>query len=124
MREPRTAEELRATLFTSIMNDDNETLTRLCNDYTSTVIDNFDDWTRVPEAVRQDSTAVEAWVRSLMTLATIFADGGLPQLMEKLTGGTNNPIIRWQNALSHASQLARSGEYQASNQALLQIADE
>ncbi|HKI00785.1 MAG TPA: hypothetical protein VKK31_02280 [Thermoanaerobaculia bacterium] len=122
MREPKTSEELRAALFTAILDDDSETFLRFCTGYASAIIENFGDWTRVPEEARKDPEAVQAWGHCLMTLARIFADGGLPQLMERLTGGSDNPIIRWRNAFSRAGQLSQAGEYDASNEVLLRIA--
>lgn len=121
MREPTTTEELRAALFTAILDEDDETLSNLCNGYTSAILESFGDWTRVPEDARENPAAIQAWGHCLMTLAKIFEDGGLPQLMERLTGGSDNPIIRWRNAFSHASQLRKAGELDASNEVLLRI---
>jgi tetratricopeptide (TPR) repeat protein len=124
MKEPTTPEELQWALFQASRSADAETMMRLVNDYDQVILQNFAQWARVPEQLREDHTEVEAYGRFLMLVARLFERAGMPTLMERLAGNENNPIIRWRNSFNRAEQLGKSGDLTESNQLLFELIDD
>lgn len=118
MSDPTTATELRDALFTAILSEDDNALRALCNGYADAVVEHFREWTTVPPEFRANQNAMNAWAHCLIGLATIFEAHGVPDLMQWLTGGADNVIVRWHNSFAHATERAHAGDYEASNQLL------
>jgi len=121
---PMTPYELQHALFTAILQEDDETLCNLCSEHAAAIVEHFPAWKRVPAEVRDNPQAVKAWGHCLMTLATLFESEGIPDLMEHLTGGAENVIVRWQRAFAHAGALAQNAQYEASSRLLETMAGE
>jgi tetratricopeptide (TPR) repeat protein len=109
---------LRDALFAAILKGDDETLTALCNRYAAAIVEYFPEWTTVPVELRTNQDVMRAWGQCLMTLASLFEDQGIPDLMERLTGGAEDLFVRWRNTLAHASALAEAAEFAASSEVL------
>ena len=124
MSDPTTPTELRDALFTAILQEDADRLMTLCNDYGGAIVEHFATWTKVPPEVRGHEQSMQAWAHCLMTLARLFEDNGVPDLMERLTGGADNPIVRWRDTFARASALAQAGDYEASSQLLANLSAE
>ncbi|MBB5872749.1 hypothetical protein F4553_006183 [Allocatelliglobosispora scoriae] len=73
----------------------------------------FRTWARVPEQIRDDQQAVNAWVQALSTIAQVMDQAGYPGPMAVLTGGSANPIEQWHRAYAEAQRLAAIGEFAA-----------
>ena len=111
-----TPQELQQSLFNAILEGDGGTLNDLCNQYTAAIVEHFSNWTKAPPAIRANPQAVQAWGHCLMTLAQLFESAGIPDLMERLTGGADS--VRWRKTFTRANAVAQNGEYAASSQLL------
>ncbi len=87
--------------------------------YQSTILACFASWKVVPEAIRGDPASVDRYARTLMYTADLFRSLGHPELLESLSGKRDNPITRWQEQLTTATELGAAGEFERST-ALLQ----
>jgi hypothetical protein len=124
MTAPRTPDELRDALFDAILRGDDDSLLALCNQYQAAIAQFFPTWTTVPPELRGDEQAVRVWAHCLMTLAELFDANGIPDLMERLTGRDDNPLLRWQDTYAQADALASSGRYEDSTRLLSSMLDE
>jgi xanthosine utilization system XapX-like protein len=121
MSDPTTTTELRDQLFAAIDTGDSERLLQLVNGYSKYVIESFDDWRKPPEPFRHGAAEQQRWMHFLVTLAQLFEDNGVPELMQCLTGGADNAMTRWNDGFSKADRLQEAGRYQESNDLLLPI---
>lgn len=115
MSESVTSEQLRDALFSLILDQENDRLGTVCSAYAAQIEEFFGEWTQVPAELRAHPQAVQAYGHCLITLARLFEANGIPTLMERLTGGADNPITRWRNLFAKAQALAREGDYEASS---------
>jgi tetratricopeptide (TPR) repeat protein len=108
-----TSEELRAALFDAIARKDGATFGQLANAHAETILANFSTWTKVPEAVRPNPEAVQAWVNAMIVLAETFERAGQPQLMALLRGGARgpNPMERWAAVFGEADAHVAAGRF-------------
>jgi hypothetical protein len=107
-----TPRELFAQIRDAFVRQDDTRLASLCNENLEEIVENFGSWLRVPEEIRSDRAAVDAWVQSLILIAQMFEGAGFPELMQQLSGRGNNPIDHWTSAFAKAHQLVKTGQYQ------------
>jgi tetratricopeptide (TPR) repeat protein len=106
-----TPDALIAELRGAVKTNDGATFERLCNEHYADILEHLGSWLTVPEAIRSDAAAVERFVRVLSVLAESFQAAGYPQLMDKLTGSSDNPIPRWRNTRAAAQQRIAEGRF-------------
>ena len=88
-------------------------------DHTAEVLAAFPNWTKVPQAMRGDAGAVDAWARRIIQVAEILAELGQPGPLARIQGDVDtNPIYRLQDTLARARALAELGRYAESTAAL------
>ncbi|WP_165253056.1 tetratricopeptide repeat protein [Paludisphaera soli] len=104
---------LRDELFASVQSGDSRRLERLARANEAAVLAHFRSWQLVPEEIRADPSAVQAYVHSLVTIAQLFdVRLGHPELMAALTGPADgNPIEKWQSALRRSRELLAELRY-------------
>jgi tetratricopeptide (TPR) repeat protein len=111
-------EDLFSAIRDAFARADNAQLTRLCKENLELILESFAGWQRIPEEIRVDQAATTTWVQSLVLLAEMFDDAGVPELKLQLSGGERNPFVRWEGAFDRAQSLVVTGQYQ---EAILQL---
>jgi tetratricopeptide (TPR) repeat protein len=111
--KPSSPEEVRRLLFDAAARGDDAALAKLAETHEPTVLEHFGVWKKVPEGVRRDPTAVQAYAQGLIRIAQHFAAArGRPELFAALAGPTaDNPIVRWEKALAAAGEQMEAGDY-------------
>src|SRR5262249_55534043 len=89
------------------------------------ILGDFDDWARIPAAIRDDQVAVSRYVDSLVAIAQTFEAMGVSTLLARLTGpDETNPIVQWKRRAAKAHSLSEAGEYAESSRILRAILSE
>jgi tetratricopeptide (TPR) repeat protein len=117
-RRPSSPEGVREALFEAVARGDDTLLAELAAEHEAIVLQHFGAWQRVPEAVRLDPASVQAYAHGLIGVAQHFAEmRGRPELLTRLAGpAEDNPIVRWQRALSEADARMQDGDYRAATE--------
>lgn len=101
-------DELRIRLFAAAVEQDS-TFEELAIEHEETIFKVFHEWQVIPEELRDDGPLTKAYVHSLITIATYFAEEHQKtDLIELLTAGAddeNNPLQAWKDILNQAHQL-------------------
>jgi Arc/MetJ-type ribon-helix-helix transcriptional regulator len=106
-------DELRRQLQEAYARQDDARLSELCANHSEEIIENFESWLTIPQEIRGDNTAVEAWIDPLVLVARLFENAGYPQLADRLFGSAANPLERWRSSTAIAQQLIDAGEYRS-----------
>ena len=116
---------LRAALFAAVVRRDADELAELCARNLDEIVAEFASWTRVPEEIRGDQEAAQAWAQSVIAIAQQLAALGRPEPLASISGdGDDSPLDRWYDGFAEATNLADAGERQASMSIVLAILDE
>ncbi len=83
-----------------------------------------DRFTIVPEPLRSDSSAIEAWVEFAVTVGRLLAGRGDQRLLSRIMSSDDNPIARWQDTVSEAQLLRQDGRFEAAAELLAAIIPE
>ncbi len=112
-KAPRSPEDLRCLLFDAVASGKALELAELAEAHEAIVLEHFADWKIVPAHARRDPAATQAYAQGLIGLAQHFAEvRGRPELFAALVGApADNPLARWQQALSAAKEQMEAVEY-------------
>jgi tetratricopeptide (TPR) repeat protein len=118
MSEPDTPapepDELRRLLLEAAANDD-PAFAQLCRQHRETIRQEFPAWCGIPEPLRHDRPRTEQYVQGIVAVARFFAEHlGQPELMQRLSGGGDNPLTRWQRSLKQAQSWMAEVRYRES----------
>lgn len=117
--------DLRALLFATAESGDLGTLETLCRKHRAAILEAFPDWQTVPAEIRADAAQLQRYATGLIAVATVFADRlGDPQLVERLGGGSENPLARWGDELQAASDEIEQLHYTDAGRRLERLLDE
>lgn len=98
--------ELRDRLFAASP----EELAELCEHHHDAIVAEFRDWLVVPEPLRADPAATQAYVGAVVRIAQQLSDAGDPRPLGWLTGeGGDDPVQRWQAELANGQALREAG---------------
>ena len=98
--------ELRERLFAASP----EALAELGERHRDAIVAEFRDWLVVPEPLRRDRAATQAYADAIMRIAQQLADAGEPRPLGWLAGdGRNEPLARWQAQLANSQELTEAG---------------
>jgi tetratricopeptide (TPR) repeat protein len=113
-RRPSSPEEVREALFDAARRGDAAALAKLAEEHEAGVLEHFGGWAKVPEALRRDPAAVQAYAQGLIGVAQHFAEvRGRPELIARLAGPpADNPLVRWERALKEADARMEEGDYE------------
>ena len=90
------------------LKDDPRPLNQLITKHFGRIVSEATGWSIVPEPIRGDRVAANAYVEALVWLAHQLKEMGHPALYDKLAGTpADNPILRWQAQLDEAGGLAK-----------------
>lgn len=104
-------EDLLQALLDAVERQDVSALMALINENSDAIRTQFRSWTKVPESIRNDPTALDRYGRTLFTVASLFDREGDSSLMECLTGrDRDNPIAEWVQDLERADSLISNGQ--------------
>ncbi len=116
---PSDSTSLFATLAGLIERGEHEGLMQLCQQRTQEIREGFGEWKQVPAEIRSDPSAVQRYAKTLITVAQLFAQGGDPSLLERLTGpAEDNPLVQWEQALDRARAAMGANEHDAAHEQL------
>ncbi len=112
--------DLRKALFEASP----DVLAVLCRQHRQEIVDQFPDWTVVPDSLRSDAAAAEDWGAALLRIGEQLQQLDEPGPMAWLRGeGRDNPIEQWQMTLMQADQLSAAGHSGAAIEALRPVLD-
>jgi hypothetical protein len=106
-----TPQALLAALRDASARRDEAALVALANAHAAEILEHFGRWLTVPEEIRADAAAVQAWAEPLVLLAQMFEASGYPQLMQRLQGGVGDVLQRWESELARAERYVAAGHY-------------
>ena len=112
-------------LFAAAERGDLPQLEELCRMHRSAIVEAFPAWQTVPEELRADATNLQRYANGLITVARVFAERlGDDQLMQRLGGGGNNPLAKWDTELQAASEEMEQLRYAEAGRRLERVLDE
>jgi tetratricopeptide (TPR) repeat protein len=125
-KKARAPEEVRRALFEAAVRGNDALLTSLAAEHESVVLEHFATWRRVPEDVRSDPAAAQAYANGLIAVARHFGEvRGRPELIATLEGtASSNVLLRWQNALEESGARMESGDYAGAAEVLRRTVEE
>jgi hypothetical protein len=98
--------ELRDRLFAASP----EALGELCERHRDAIVAEFRDWLVLPEPLRRDMAATQAYVGAVMRIAEQLAAAGEPRPLGWLGGeDRDDPVAGWQAQLANAQALTEAG---------------
>ncbi|MFI9599794.1 hypothetical protein ACIHCX_07915 [Streptomyces sp. NPDC052043] len=113
---------LRDNVFAAVFRGEERLLVELCRNYAGSIIEQFDEWAKVPEEYRTDQRLVAHWGQVLVTVAEVMQALGYPQPMERLAPrGTANPLRKLSHLMHRAQQKHEDGEFAASSEVLHEL---
>ena len=115
----KNSESLRKALIETIEKNDAKRLYLLCKHNYAWIIGSFHNWLIVPVNIRSDPHLEDRYNKFLLIISEMFERQFSDRALIKLLMGTanTNPIIGWQNAVTHAqalianAQIFRCGNY-------------
>ena len=115
-------EQLRCTLFDAVLQGDQRRLEALYTNHRQAIVTNFQDWRRVPEAIRNDAEAMHAWASVLLIVAQHLDSLGVPDPMAWLTDSTRlNPIREYYHTFERAQLLGEASRFDEAYEILLEL---
>ncbi|WP_326650830.1 hypothetical protein [Streptomyces sp. NBC_01750] len=113
---------LRDDVFAAAVRGEERLLVELCRTYAGAIVEQFDEWARVPEECRTDQRLVAPWGQVLVTVAEVMQILGYPQPMERLAPqGTAHPLSKLRYLMRRAQQQHEDGEFAASSAVLHEL---
>lgn len=107
------AGRLHAALWEAANAEDSKRLSNLVKNNADLIRKSFPDWQVVPEGIRENGAAVQAYGNGLIGVAQCFltelGDSSLMEALQEPPGG--NPLIEWQDALGKARGLIDECNY-------------
>lgn len=99
-------DDLRSALFDALDDEDYEAAVHLINRNGDRIRAEFKSWMTVPVDIRADPVRPNRYGHALVTIARLFENSGDASLMRLLQGeASDNPIVRWQEAMERADKL-------------------
>lgn len=117
-------EDLQVVTINACFSDDVERLNSICRDYPRAIHEGFKDWTTIPESLRDDPAATNAYAEALTVIAATMRNLGHPDPLESLASEDDSPIARWNHSFARASQSAEEARYGESNELLQTLIDD
>jgi len=112
--------DLRERLFAASP----EALAELSERHREAIVAEFRDWLVVPEPLRADTAATQAYVGAVVRIAQQLAEAGEPRPLGWLAGeGRDDPVARWQSQLANAQALTGAGSPEAAAGVLVALLD-
>lgn len=104
---------LKAALEDAVRRDDLDRVVAIARLHEDEIVARFPTWARRDPALGPPARGeLDAYVHFLGTLADVFARVlGRQELWDRLSGGADNPIVRWEKELVQASALVESARY-------------
>ncbi|OLZ65520.1 hypothetical protein AV521_31115 [Streptomyces sp. IMTB 2501] len=113
---------LRDDVFAAVFRGEEGLLVELCRTYADAIVEQFDEWARVPEEYRADQRLVAQWGQALVTVAEVMQILGHSQPMERLAPrGTAHPFSKLRYLMHRAQQKHEDGEFAASSAVLHEL---
>jgi hypothetical protein len=111
---------LQKLLFDAAAAGDRRNFEALCVQHTKRIVKAFPEWSKVPEAIRQNQKSVQQYANALIEIALFFHEGlGKSELLERLKGSEeSNPISQWQDSLRTVDSLIEQRRYREGADAL------
>ena len=101
---------VRDALISAVRRSDVDEVEAICRQHAGLIFKKFESWRTVPEDVRGDPEALNAYAGMLLMVAQLYESAGHPELIALLTGDHEaNPIVQWQRDLTEAQSLMDSG---------------
>lgn len=106
-------DELFRALAVAVTQRDSRKLGQLCRANEKSITEHFATWQKVPEAIRNDQSALQRYGNTLVGIAQCFQHVlKRPELMQALIGAEDdNPILYWQNRSSEIAKLQQSLQF-------------
>jgi tetratricopeptide (TPR) repeat protein len=86
-------------------------LRSLCRKHVSLIAAHFKTWQNVPPEIRNDRAALDAYGRTLVSIAATFAQAGDGALMQLLRGGDDNPLDAWDGRIDEARRMIEQEKF-------------
>lgn len=103
---------LREGLVDATGTGDEGAFDRLCRDHKERILEEFEEWLKVPRVLRTDPEAAARYMKGMTDVANWFARNGAPHLLEALQGaGRDNPILRWEERFGEADTHKIEGRF-------------
>ncbi|HET6246329.1 MAG TPA: hypothetical protein VFE47_01420 [Tepidisphaeraceae bacterium] len=118
-------DSLRDMLIAAISARDQKLFARLINSNRQTIADNFPNWQKVPEAIRENGAVMQRYANTLIALGEFFRDQfGDMTLIKFLTAPQGTPgdmQQQWQEALGQTEAMVKELRYDDAKALLEQV---
>src|SRR5271157_13500 len=125
-QEIRAPNQLRDTLLAAQSAGNKKLLVQLCKEHQNDIVRDFRAWQNVPECIRKDSAAMQRYFDGLLAVAEILANvlGHSEPLAALIGSGDENPLHKWDEALSRVRRLMDNLQYRDATKSLEMIVEE
>jgi tetratricopeptide (TPR) repeat protein len=107
--EPKTSKELFDALAEAIEREDGRRFEALCRQHTDRIVESFPSWQKPGDALGNDPDTIQAHIQVLGHTAQYLANAlERPEPWNMLTGGGDNPFVRWQRMQQEIMQRVRA----------------
>lgn len=113
-------DELIREIVDHYKHNDVEELVELCNKNHQVILDNFQNWAKISDELRQSPEQLETYLNSLTFVADMYHQAGEDSLL-KILRPSDNPIDQWQDQIVKAQELMASDKLEESKQLLLSM---